>query len=74
MYNLAKVHKIVSDGLPPFRPISSVIGTPTNKFAKFSVPMQDSLTTNECIIKDYFTFAEEPESSDFKLVVVSFDI
>ena len=29
MYGLAKVHKIVTDGLPSFRPILSAIGTPT---------------------------------------------
>ena len=29
MYGSAKVHKIVTDGLPSFRPILSAIGTPT---------------------------------------------
>ena len=29
MYCLVKFHKIVTDGLPSFRPISSAIGTPT---------------------------------------------
>ena len=38
MYGLAKVHKIVTDGLPSFRPILSAIGTPTYKLAKFLVP------------------------------------
>ena len=38
MYGSAKVHKIVTDGLPSFRPILSAISTPTYKLAKFLVP------------------------------------
>ena len=34
MYGSAKVHKIVTDGLPSFRPILSAISTPTYKLAK----------------------------------------
>ena len=56
MYGLANVHKIVTDSLPSFRPILSVIGTPTYKLAKFLVPMLEPLTTNEYTIKDSFTF------------------
>ena len=74
MYGLAKVHKIVIDGLPPFRPILPAIGTPIYKLAKFLVPMLEPLTTNECTIKDSFTFAEELQSFDSKLVMASFDI
>ena len=74
MYGLAKVHKIVTDGLPSFRAILSTIGTPTNKLAKFLVPMLEPLTTNQYTIKDSFTFAEELQSFDPKLVVTSFDI
>ena len=74
MYDLAKVHKIFIDGLPSFRPILSAIGTPTYKLAKFLVPILESLTTNEYTIKDSFTFAEELQSFDSKLVVASFDI
>ena len=54
MYGLAKVHKIVRDGLPSFRPILSAIGTPTYKPAKFLVPILEPLTTNEYTIKDSF--------------------
>ena len=54
MYGLAKVHKIVRDGLPSFRPIFSAIGTPTYKPAKFLVPILEPLTTNEYTIKDSF--------------------
>ena len=39
MFGSAKVHKIVTDGLPSFRPILSAIGTPTYKLVKFLVPM-----------------------------------
>ena len=74
MSGLAKDHKIVTDGLPSFRPILSVIGTPTYKLAKFLVPMLEPLTTNEYTIKDYFIFAEELQSFDSKLVMASFDI
>ena len=74
MYGLAKVHKIVTDGLPSFRPILSAIGTPTYKLAKFLVPILEPLTTNEYTIKDSFTFAEELQSFDSKLVMASFDV
>ena len=53
------VRKIVTDGLPPFRPILSAIGTPTYALAKFLVPMLEPLTTNEYTVKDSFTFAEK---------------
>ena len=74
MYGLAKVHKIVTDGRPSFRSILSAIGTPTYKPAKFLVPILELLTTNEYTIKDSFTFAEELQSFDSKLVMASFDI
>ena len=74
MYGSAKVCKIVTDGVPSFRPILSVIRTPTYKLAKSFIPMQEPLTTNEYTIKDSFTFAEELQSFDSKLVMASFDI
>ena len=74
MHGLAKVHKIVTDGLPSFRPILSAIGTPAYKLAKFLVPILEFLTTDEYTIKDSFTFAEELQSFDSKLVMASFDI
>ena len=44
VYGLAEVHKIVTDGLPSFRPILSAIGTPTYKLVatKFLVPMLET--------------------------------
>ena len=74
MYGLAKVHKIVTDGLPSFRPILSATGTPTNKLAKFLVPILEPLSTNVCTLKDSFTFTEELQSFDSKLVMASFGI
>ena len=73
-YGLAKVHKIVTDAIPSFRPILSAIGTPTYKLAKFLVPMLKTLATNEYTIKDSFTFAEELQNFDSKLAMASFDI
>ena len=74
MYGLAKVHEIVTDGLPSFRPIFSAIVTPTEKLSKFLVPILELLTTNEYTIKDSFAFAEELQSFDSKLLMASFDI
>ena len=74
MYGLAKVYKIVTDGIPSFRRILSALGTPTYKLEKFLVPMLEPLTTNEYTNKDSFTFAEELQSFDSKLVMASFDI
>ena len=74
MYGSAKVHKIVTDGLPSFRPILSAISTPTYKLSKLLVPMLEPLTTNGYTIKDSFTFPEELQSLDSKLAMASFDI
>ena len=74
MYGSAKVHKIVTDGLPSFRPILSASSTPTYKLSKLLVPMLEPLTTNGYTIKDSFTFPEELQSLDSKLVMASFDI
>ena len=73
MYDLDKVHKITTDGLPSFKAILSPIGTPTYKFTKFLVPMPEPLTT-EYTIKDSFTFLEELQSFDSKLVMASYHI
>ena len=63
-----------SNGLLSFRPILPAVGTPTYKLAKFLGPILEPLTTNEYTIKDSFTFAEELQSFDSKLVMASFDI
>ena len=59
LYGRAKIHKPIEDGVPPFRPILSDIGTITYKLAKFFVPLLAPLTSNEYTVKDSFSFAEE---------------
>ena len=59
LYGSAKVHKPLINGLPPFRPILSAIGTPTYKLAKFLVPVLSDITQNEFTVKDSFTFVDE---------------
>ena len=74
LYGRAKIHKPIKDGVPPFCPILSDIGTPTYKLAKFIVPLLAPLTSNEYTIKDSFSFAEELLSFDSDLVMASFDV
>ena len=52
MYGLCKVHKGIIENCPPFRPILSVINTPTYKLAKFLVPFLKSSTSNEYTVND----------------------
>ena len=59
LYGSAKVHKPLINGLPPFRPILSAIGTPTYKPAKFLVPVLLDITQNQFTVKDSFTFVDE---------------
>ena len=51
LYGLAKVHKKVIDGCPAFRPILSVIRTPTYKIDMFFVSALKDLTSNEYSVK-----------------------
>ena len=74
LYGRAKIYKPIEDGVPPFRPILSDIGTPTYKLAKFFVPLLAPLTSIEYTIKDSFSFAEELLSFDSNLVMASFDV
>ena len=74
MYDSAKVHKIVTNGLLSSRSILYTIGKPTCKLAKFLIPMLEPLTTNEYTINDSFIFAEELQNFGSKLVMASFDI
>ena len=59
LYGSAKVHKPLINGLPPFRPILSVIGSPTYKLAKLLVPFMPDITQNELNVKDSFTLVDE---------------
>ena len=50
------------------------MGHPYTNLQKFLVPMLEPLTTNEYTDKDPFTFAEELQSFDSKLVMARFNI
>ena len=52
LYGLGKIHKKTHNGIPPFRPILSAIGTPTYKLAKFLLKILTPSTANE------FTFID----------------
>ena len=74
LYGSAKVHKPLINGLPPFRPILSAIGTPTYKLAKFLVPVQSDITQNEFNVKDSFTFVDEILTQNNDLHMDSLDV
>ena len=57
LYGSAEVHKPLKNGLPPFRPILSAIGTPTCKLAKYLVLVLSDIT--EFTVKDSFTFNDK---------------
>ena len=73
-YGLAKVHKPTKNGLPPFRPILSAIGTPTYKLAKFLVPHLSKLTINEYTVKNSFSFFDEIILQNPNLYMASLDV
>ena len=58
MYGNCKVHKQV-DGCLPFRPILSVLQTPTYNLGNFLVSVLNTLTKNKYSVKDSFQFAEK---------------
>ena len=74
MYGLPKVHKMIVDNCPQYRPILSAIGTPTYNLAKFLVPLLSGLTTNEYTVKDSFAFAKEVVDQDASLHMASLDV
>ena len=59
MYESPKVHKAVINNCPKFRPILSTIGTPTYKLAKLLVLILSRPTSNEFLVHDSFSFADE---------------
>ena len=59
LYVDPKVHKTIVSNTAKFRPILSVINTPTYFLAKDLNPILSPLTTNEFTVKNYFDFAEE---------------
>ena len=74
LYGLCKVHKIVTEGIPPFRPILSAINTPSYHLAKFFVPILSELTKNEFVLKDSFLFSSDIRDQNPDLFMASFDI
>ena len=74
LYGLPKIHKELVDNLPKFRPIVSMIGTPTYKLSKFLVPLIEPITTNEYTVADSFSFAKEVVEFDSTLFMSSLDV
>ena len=69
-----KIHKLVVNNLPKFRPILSAINTPGYNSAKFLIPIIEPLTQNEFTIKDPFSFAKEITMYDSSLYMASLDV
>ena len=59
LYGLCKVHKHIVDKCPLFRPIMSVIKTPSYNLARYLVPLLDPITTNKYTVKSSVKFAKE---------------
>ena len=74
MYGLPKVHKIVIDNIPKFRPRLSAIGTPVYKLVILLVPILSPLKVNDYTVKDSFFFAKEVTNFDHSLFMVSLDV
>ena len=74
LYGLPKIHKALVNNLPKFRPIISMIATPTYKLSKFLVPIIEPITTNEYTVKDSFAFAKEAVDFDSRLFMSSLDV
>ena len=73
-YGSAKVHKPLINGLPPFRPVLSAIGTPTYKLTKFLVAVLSDVTQNEFTVKDSFTFVDEILTQNSDLYMAGLDV
>ena len=74
LYGSVKVHKPLVNGLPPFRPFLSGMGTPTYKLVKFLVPVQSDIKQNEFTVKDSFAFVDEILTQNRDLYMVSLDV
>ena len=74
LYGLPKIHKALVNNLPKFRPIISMIATPTHKLSQFLVPIIEPITTNEYTVKDSFSFAKEVVDFDSNLYMSSLDV
>lgn len=52
----------------------TLLSPPTYKYVKFLALLLVPVTTSEFAIKDLFTFAEEFQTLEFKIVMTSFEI
>ena len=68
------MHKPLKNGLPPFRPILSGIGTLTYKLAKFLLPVLSDITQNEFTVEDSFAFVDEILTQNSYLYIASLDV
>ena len=68
------MHKPLINGLTPFKPILSAIGTPTYKLAKLLVPVLSDITQNEFTVTDSFTFVDEILIQNSDLYMASLDV
>ena len=71
IYRLGKIHKETCNGIPPFRPILSAIGTPTYKLAKLLLKFLTPSTVNDFTVID--SFHEEIYQQDSSLHMASLD-
>ena len=60
--------------MPPFCPILSALGTPTNKLAKFLLKFLTPSIANECAVIDSFHYSEEICQQDSNLHMASLDL
>ena len=74
LYGLAKVHKQPVNKCLLFRPILSVISTPTYNIAKFLVPILKPLTTNNYMLKGTFELSRDILNQYPTLFMASFDV
>ena len=74
LYGLGKINKETRNGIPPFRPILSAIGTPTYNLAKFLLKFLTPSTANEFTVIDSFHFAAEISQQDSNLHMASLDV
>ena len=74
LYGSPKIHKLVVDNSPKFRPILSAINIPGYNLAKFLISILEQLTYKEFTTIDSFSFAQEITTYDRSLYMASLDV
>ena len=74
LYGNAKVHKLVVDNMPKFRPIISAVNIPRYNLAKFFMPILELLTHSKFSVKDSFSFAKEIINYDSSFFMTNLDV